>query len=92
MFAFESGAPLPRESATVSGAATVRVYARAETNRELTSLVPASLRVRREAAAGPKAPRVAPLSAGVRDALPAAPAADGAYLDFLDDMKTLGAV
>jgi hypothetical protein len=35
---------------------------------------------------------VAPLSAGVRDALPAAPAADGAYLDFLDDMKTLGAV
>jgi hypothetical protein len=50
------------------------------------------VRVRREAAAGPKAPRVAPLSAGVRDALPPAPAADGAYLAFLDDMKELGAV
>jgi len=92
---FESAAPLPRESATVSGAATVRVYARAETNRELTALVPASVRVRRENAA-PKGPRVAPLSAGVRDALPpaaaGAPGADGAYLSFLEDMKELGAV
>ena len=73
----------------------MRVYARAETNRELTALVPASVRVRREAV-GPKAPRVAPLSAGVKDALPAAGAAqggaDGAYLSFLEDMKELGAV
>jgi len=43
---------VPRAAATVAAPATVRVYARAERDGRLTGMVPASVRVRREAGGG----------------------------------------
>ena len=98
-----SGPPLPRSAVTVSGAATVRVFERAERDDALTAMMPASLRVKRERE-GPQAgvgrggrhvrpPMAAsPPAKRPREGTAGVDATDGSYLAFLEDMKELGAV
>jgi hypothetical protein len=101
-----SATVMRKATATVGSGALRRASANMPANKDpgLTALVPASVRVRREQAAAAARPRPVVRGGATGPALPPAAAAgttpaaavgatmDASYMDFMADMKSLGAL